>query len=225
MRALHVPALPRARGTARIVLLAGAYQEPEDFLRAGFDRAIRERALEVELVLVAPELQHVADRGWLVELPARVLQPLRAATGALWLGGISLGAFMALRCAADHPRLADGLCLIAPYLGNRMVAAEIAAQGGLSAWQAGPLAEDDDERQVWRYLQALSPPPPELYLGLGREDRFGDTQGLLARALPASMTAQRPGGHDWPVWRQLWDNFLDRYAAGQAAPETPSRVP
>jgi pimeloyl-ACP methyl ester carboxylesterase len=223
MRTLHVSAPLPVPAAACIVLLAGAYQEPEDFLRAGFDCAIRERALNVELVLVAPELQHVADRSWLAELPGQVLQPLRAGTAALWLGGISLGAFMALRCAAGHPQLADGLCLIAPYLGSRILGAEIAAQGGLSAWRAGPLAEDDDERQVWRYLQSLSPPPPELYLGLGREDRFGDTQGLLARALPAALTVQRPGGHDWPVWRQLWDNFLDRHAARYAAQEAPSR--
>jgi pimeloyl-ACP methyl ester carboxylesterase len=129
---------------------------------------------------------------------------------------------MALRCAARHPALADGLCLIAPYLGNRMVAAEIATQGGLAAWRPGACSEEDDERVVWRYLRGLKAPPPVLYLGLGSEDRLGASQGLLAQALPPTMTQILPGGHDWPVWRQLWDNFLDRFAAGQASPAIPA---
>jgi len=223
MRTRHIATLPSAGGSACIVLLPGAYHGPEDFLRAGFDRAIAERRLALELVLIAPELRHLRDRDWLGELPDRVLRPVRAAGRLLWLGGISLGGFMALRCAAQYPELVDGLCLIAPYLGNRMVAAEVAAAGGLASWQAGALAPDDDERVVWRYLQRLGTPPPALYLGLGREDRFADTQGLLARALPAAVTGILPGGHDWPVWRELWDNFLDRFAAGQTGWEAADR--
>jgi pimeloyl-ACP methyl ester carboxylesterase len=222
MRVLHVPAPPGTGVAACVVLLPGAYHEPEDFVRAGFDHAIRARALAIELVLVAPGMRHVADRAWLEELPVRVLQPVRAAGRPLWLGGISLGGFMALRCAAQHPALADGLCLIAPYLGNRIVASEIAAQGGLATWQAGDCDEEDDERVVWRYAQGLATPPPALYLGLGSDDRLGTTQGLLARALPSAVTQTLPGGHDWPVWRELWDNFLDRYAAGQVRGALPA---
>ncbi len=215
MRTLRIGAPQPDSRAACMVLLPGAWQEPEDFVRAGFDRAIAVRSLAIELVLVAPELRHLADRDWLAELAVQVLQPARAAGRALWLGGISLGGFMALCCAARHPALADGLCLIAPYLGNRLVAAEIAAQGGLRTWSSGDPGADDDERLVWRYLQRLGAPPPVLYLGLGRDDRFAATHRLLAQALPAANTQEVPGGHDWPVWRQLWDNFLDRYAAAE----------
>jgi len=216
MRALRIPAPQHAGARACVVLLPGAFHEPEDFLRAGFDRAIHERGLAIELILVDPGLRHLTDRDWLGELPEQVLQPARATGCPLWLGGVSLGGFMALRCAAGHPGLADGLCLIAPYLGNRIMAAEVAAQGGLAAWRPGACAEQDDERVVWRYLQGLGAAPPALYLGLGSQDRLGATQGLLARALPAAVIQTLPGGHDWPVWRLLWDNFLDRYASGSA---------
>jgi pimeloyl-ACP methyl ester carboxylesterase len=216
MRALRIASPQSAAATACVVLLPGAYHAPEDFLSAGFDRAIRERGLGIELILVDPGLRHIADRDWLGELPDRVLHPVRAGRCPLWLGGISLGGFMALRCAADHPRLADGLCLIAPYLGDRIMAAEVAAQGGLAGWRPGACAEEDDQRVVWRYLQGVAAAPPALYLGLGSEDRLGATQGLLARALPSAVIHTLPGGHDWPVWRLLWDNFLDRYAAGSA---------
>jgi hypothetical protein len=63
---------------------------------------------------------------------------------------------------------------LAPYIGNRIVAGEIARAGGLAGWSPGELAPDDDERRIWR-----SSKPPRIalrvYLGFGREDRFAET--------------------------------------------------
>ena len=47
---------------------------------------------------------------------------------------------MALRFAAEYPHALDGLCLLAPYLGSRIVAAEIGAHPSLTDWQPGALA-------------------------------------------------------------------------------------
>jgi pimeloyl-ACP methyl ester carboxylesterase len=198
-----------------IVLLPGAYHALTDFVSAGFDQALRDRGLAAELVLAAPELAHLGDHGWLTRLRTEVIAPARERTGgALWLGGISLGGFMALRFAAEADDGIDGLCLLAPYLGSRIVAAQVAAHQHLADWQPAALADDDDDRRVWRLVQRLgaarAPGAPRVFLGYGREDRFADTQQLLARALPADSTQVIPGGHDWPVWRALWDNFLER---------------
>jgi enterochelin esterase-like enzyme len=131
----------------------------------------------------------------------------------VWLGGVSLGGFMALRFAAQYPDTIDGLCLLAPYLGSRIVAAEIAAFADIGDWEAGVLDDDDDERRVWRYVRRLghSVSPTRVFLGYGRNDRFADTQQVLARTLPATRctTSVIDGGHDWPVWRRLWDQFLE----------------
>jgi hypothetical protein len=203
----------------RVVLLPGAYHALEEFSSAGFDQALRDRTLALELILAAPELAHLNDRRWLGELQQDIIAPARARGGQLWLGGISLGGFMALRFAAEHDgegaAALDGLCLLAPYLGSRIVAAEVAAQG-LANFRAGALSDDDDERRVWRFVQHLPtmPQPPRVFLGLGSEDRFADTQQLLAAALPAGSTQVLPGGHDWPVWRALWGAFLDRLQDG-----------
>jgi len=51
MRSLHIEAPLPSAAAACIVLVAGAYHQPEDFLRAGFERAIGERRLALELVL------------------------------------------------------------------------------------------------------------------------------------------------------------------------------
>jgi pimeloyl-ACP methyl ester carboxylesterase len=206
-----IPARSAGASAGCIVLLPGAQQGLSDFVRGGFDTAIHERALPWDLVLAAPQLAHLTDRSWLASLHSEVIVPARERGHTLWLGGISLGAFMALRFCAQHPGQIDGLCLLAPYLGSRIVAAEIARCESLQRWQPGVPADDDDERQVWRYVRGLRPPPPRIFHGFGRSDRFADTQRLLARALPPACSLQIDGGHDWPVWRQLWDNFLDHH--------------
>jgi len=212
MRTQVIRCGPPGADATRIVLLPGAYHALADFVDAGFDQALRDRGPAVELILAAPELAHLGDRGWLEQLRTEVIAPAReSAGGALWLGGISLGGFMALRFAAQAVGGIDGLCLLAPYLGSRIIAAEVAACASLADWQPGELAEDDDDRRVWRLVQRLrAAGAPRVFLGYGSEDRFADTQQLLARALPAASTRVIPGGHDWPVWRTLWDNFLDQ---------------
>ncbi|MGA8707900.1 MAG: hypothetical protein WB646_13040 [Steroidobacteraceae bacterium] len=210
METMLIEAAVGAHAPGCIVLLPGAMQGLEDFRRAGFDRALRQRRLPFELLLAAPAPAHLSDRSWIEALWRQVIEPQRQRRRRLWLGGISLGAFRALRFAAEFPQGIDGLCLLAPYLGSRIVAAEVARCASLRDWQPGTLAAEDDERRVWAYVRDLRPPAPEVFVGLGRDDRFADTQRLLARALPASSRVEVDGGHDWPVWRQLWGMFLDR---------------
>jgi hypothetical protein len=77
------------------------------------------------LTVRTQRIAHLTDRNWLLRRYDEFVRPARAAGHRLWLGGISLGAFMALRFAALYPEHSHG-------------------------------------------------------------------------------------GHEWPVWRQLWENFLDR---------------
>lgn len=51
---------------------------------------------------------------------------------------------------------------------------------------------------------------PQLWLGYGSEDRFAAAHRMLAPLLPAGHTQVVPGGHDWPPWRALWAQWLDR---------------
>ena len=217
METMLIESAAGARAPGCIVLLPGALQVLEDFRRAGFDQALRQGRAEFDLLLAAPAPAHLADRGWIEALRQEIIEPQRRLRRWLWLGGISLGAFRALRFAVEAPRVIDGLCLLAPYLGSRIVAAEIARCGSLADWQPGTLAAEDDERRVWSYVRDLRPPRPAVFLGLGRSDRFADTQRLLAAALPASSCVEVDGGHDWPVWQQLWQIFLDRVAASARA--------
>ncbi|MBV8341467.1 MAG: alpha/beta fold hydrolase, partial [Gammaproteobacteria bacterium] len=154
-------------------------------------------------------LEEVTARTVVARLHDELIAPARTARCALWLGGISLGGYLALCCAARYAEDLGGLCLLAPYLGSHIVTGEIERAGGLEGWDPPPLARDDDERRVWLFLKKSRRKALPLYLGLGREDRFGPRHRLLASELPEANVDTVPGGHDWPTWLRLWERFLD----------------
>jgi pimeloyl-ACP methyl ester carboxylesterase len=209
VRSIAMPALSTANASSCMVWLPGAYHAAQDFVTAGFARAVRARQLSLDLVFIDMELEHVCDRSVLRKLRSDIVSPARAAGISIWLGGISLGGMFALNYAASHPDELDGLCLLAPYLGNRIVTDEIAHAPGLAAWRPGELEEADEERRLWRYVKNRHAGSPPLYLGFGREDRFSAAHELLAATLPADSVDVIPGGHEWPIWSSLWENFLD----------------
>jgi pimeloyl-ACP methyl ester carboxylesterase len=210
MRSILRPAARGVVAPARMVWLPGAFHFPEDFLEAGFDAIARARDLPLDLVFVDPELEHLGDRGTPLLLQRDIVAPARAeGCRSIWLAGISLGGFIALDYAATHPAEWDGLCLFAPYLGNRMLIDEIARAPGLAAWQPGALADSDEERRIWRFIQGLAKESRSLYLGFGSADRFAAAHELMAEALPRESVHVAPGGHDWETWSALWEHFLD----------------
>jgi len=201
----------------RLVMLPAAYSGPEDFVAAGFVSAVRERRLEIDLVFAALELVHVSDRTVLARLRAEHILPARAHGVAVWLGGISLGGYLALCYAERHAPELAGLCLFAPYLGSHIVTTQIEQARGVAHWQAGEVTDDDDERRVWRFIKTLRTSSLAVHLGLGREDRFAGRHRLMAAALAPESVDIVPGGHDWPTWHRLWERFLDARLAGHAA--------
>ena len=193
--------------------LPGAYHAAQDFLDGGFASAVRRRRSSLDLVFVDMDLAHVGDRTVLRRLHTDIVLPARAAGISLGLGGISLGGMVALDYAASYPDEVDGLCLLAPYLGNRMLTAEIAQAPGLAAWQPGELAESDEERRIWRYIKGRRAESHPLYLGFGRTDRFAQAHKLLAATLPSDSVDVIEGGHEWSTWSKLWENFLESHFA------------
>jgi pimeloyl-ACP methyl ester carboxylesterase len=208
MRSLLKPARPGSVAPTQMIWLPGAYHFARDFLDEGFPEKVLERQIPLDLRFVDLEMRHLDDREPLDRLRAEILLPARASGASVWLAGISLGGSIALDFASSHPEELDGLCLLAPYLGNRMLLNEINAARGLARWEPGELAHGDVERRVWCHLKARIG-RPSLYLGYGQEDRFSAAHGLLAQELPAGAVDVITGGHDWRTWTKLWENFLD----------------
>jgi pimeloyl-ACP methyl ester carboxylesterase len=218
MRTVLEPATAEGIAATRVLLLPAAYTSPDDFLREGFVKAARDRALPVDLVFVELKVQHLTDRTILRRLRHEVVLPARAqGCRSIWLGGISIGGFVALAYAERYPEEIDGLCLLAPYLGNHIVTGEIERANGVHEWTPGELAADDDERRIWRFIKEHRARPSPLHLGFGRDDRFADSHRMMASALAPECVDVVPGGHEWPVWRQLWENFLNARFQAKAA--------
>jgi pimeloyl-ACP methyl ester carboxylesterase len=210
MRVIFEPAQAGTVAPTRVLLLPAAYTAPEDFVREGFVNAVRERVVSVDLVFVELKLQHLTDRTILRRLRHEIVLPARAlGCQSLWIGGISLGGFIAIAYAERYPGEVDGLCLFAPYLGSHIVTGEIERADGLQGWHPGEPADDDDERRIWRFIKTYRARPLPMHLGFGRDDRFADSHRLMAAALPPENVDVVPGGHEWPAWRRLWENFLD----------------
>jgi len=199
------PAAPGRSAPLRIVMLTPAYSGPEDFVAAGFASAVRTRGLPIDLVFARIEARHLTDES-LTDKVWELVGPPTAAT-RVWLGGISLGGYLALCAARSNPQALAGLCLLAPYLGSFIVTSEV-ARAGLERWQPAPLAADDDERRLWGFIQSRPAGLP-IHLGLGRDDRFAARHRVLADALPPEEVDTVAGGHDWLTWHRLWENFLD----------------
>jgi pimeloyl-ACP methyl ester carboxylesterase len=202
----------------RVLMLPGAFSAPSDFVQQGFVRAVRERELEVDLVFAELRLEALADQSAFPGLLEDIVLPMRAPGSALWIGGISLGGYLALGCAERYPGEFAGLCLFAPYLGSHLVTDEISRAQGLEGWHAGEVLDEDDERRIWRFIGTLRTGSMAVHLGLGRDDRFARRHALLSAELPAASVDIVPGGHDWPTWRRLWDRFLDARLAPKAGP-------
>jgi S-formylglutathione hydrolase FrmB len=212
---LHA-AHPDGRSDTLLVFLPGAFLKPEEFEREGFVRAVRERDLAADVMLVDANVSYYYDQSFVQRLNEDVLAPARqSGYGAIWLVGISIGGFGALTHELSRPGLVDGIVALAPYLGRRPVGAEIQKAGGLRAWKAPESPSDDEiDRKLWPWLQQYAYPEPArrlppLYLGYGLADRFAANHRLLADALPEGHVFTTEGGHDWPQWSKLWRHVLE----------------
>jgi pimeloyl-ACP methyl ester carboxylesterase len=208
-----VPAAARAADRCLVVFLPGRGDLPEDFFRQGFDRELREAGSACEVVAVDAHLGYYFERSIEDRLRQDVIAPARArGVDEIWLVGISLGGLGSVLYTKENPQEIEGIVILAPYLGEEEVIDEIAAAGGLRAWEPrGPL-ERFDFRRIWQWLDSSARPGPgrpPIYLAYGERDRFARAHGLLAEALPPGRVITLPGRHTWRTWSRLWSAVLD----------------
>lgn len=209
-----------------LVLLPGVHMAPVELVAQGFVAALRQRGLAVDVALPDAHIGYAQDGSIGRHLHDDVIAPLRArGYRRVWLAGISLGGFVALGYAQQHPGSIEGLVALAPYLGRQLFLQAVVQAGGPRAWAAMQRGNADDpaieaavERAVWQWLADPPVGAPRLWLGYGRDDRFAEAHRMLAGLLPPERVAVVPGDHDWPPWRALWAQWLDRAAASGLLP-------
>jgi pimeloyl-ACP methyl ester carboxylesterase len=206
-----VDAVPGTPAALFVALLSGTFTAAEDFIREGFVAALRERGIGAQVAMAEVHMEHFADGSVVERIRDAVVAPaLGRGASRVWLAGISLGALASLAFASRHEDEIEGMVLISPYPGTRIVLREIQAAGGLARWEPRIGPDGDLEREAWRWLARRGPRGPQVHLYFGSDDRFADGQRMIAGALPPEAVHEMPGGHEWQDWRRMWDAFLAR---------------
>jgi pimeloyl-ACP methyl ester carboxylesterase len=205
-----------------VVLLPGRFNAPKEFVEQGFVEAVRKRGLAVDLRIPDAHLGYYVNRVLIERLHDDVFAPARLqGYDTIWLAGVSMGGLGAFLYAEARPGDVDGLFVMAPYLGKAKAVGEVERAGGLMAWKPGVVDPEDYSSLLWVWLQGYGTPGatrPPLYLGYGLDDGFAIANAMLARHLPPERVFREPGGHDWPVWLKLWEDFLDAAPLGHYPP-------
>jgi hypothetical protein len=199
-----------------LVLLPGRFDDPKDLIDRGFVDAVRTRQIHADIVIPDLHFGYYLARTAIDRLHLDVVAPARnAGYEQLWLAGISLGGLGAL-LHGQHYGPADGMVLIAPYLGAPRVHEEIWRAGGLRQWNAETSEAEDYERALWDWLRGFGDKergaqvPAPMFIGYGTADRFASANRLLASSLPDAHEIPVEGGHDWTPWLHVWERFLEQ---------------
>jgi len=217
MTSLRDPPPGNAEARCLVLLLPGAGDHASTFREEGFVAAIQGSGASVDIVAADATLGYYLKGRAAGSIEADVAAPARArGYEKVWVIGISMGGFGAFHYTQQFSSHVDGVAAFAPYLGARAIGREIDAAGGLARLTPDPpaaLTKKNYQRQLWSWLHRVTitkQPGPSIYLGYGADDRLAPQNALLAAALPADHVFHAKGGHDWPVWRGLLQQFLTR---------------
>ena len=216
MATIALPLSPALRSQTLIVFMPGAQEVPQDIVSEGFVAQVRERGIDADVVVADAHLGYFYSGSFEQRLHDDVIRPARAqGYRSIWLAGISLGGFGALRYARAHPEEVAGIIALAPYVAPRQDLQEVWHAGGLLRWQPeAPLKPSQHERALLLWLKGYADPAqarPPLYMGYGDRDRLQPFMPpLMAGILPPERLLAAPGGHDWAPWKAMWADALER---------------
>ncbi|MBX3464280.1 MAG: alpha/beta hydrolase [Planctomycetes bacterium] len=220
------PCPPTQGPRVLLVLLPGRGDTPEDLLRRGMVRMVRERGIAADVFVADAHFGYYRARQAVARLWQDVVEPaLARGYDGVWLAGLSIGALGALLAGAKEAgfpaEVLTGILAIAPVLtDDEAVVREIEAAGGLAAWQP-PAAANGFSHRLPAWLRGFADPAAErplLFLGCGTEDRFFRQCRLVAPLLPEERFLAVPGGHRWEPWLRIWALMLDRAPLPRLAP-------
>jgi hypothetical protein len=224
-----------------IVFLPGAREVPQDLVKEGFVAAVRQRNIQADMQILDSHYGYFSKLQIVDRLEKEVMLPARAkGYTQIWFTGISLGGFGTLIYGAsqaqakqpDRQKMYDGFFVMAPYMGEKKVWEPIQkiglAQWGQTNRQLAPVP-GDFSTDLWRWLAGYvgnaagkgSSTLPLAYMGYGTEDFLAPPNRVFGNALPTDHHMQVPGDHDWPPWKTLWAQWLEKAPLAKAtSPQT-----
>lgn len=198
-----------------IVFLPGAQEVPQDIVKEGFIEQVRARNIDADVQVIDSHIGYFLRRTFDVRIREDIVEPARKkGYTSIWFAGISLGGFGSLMYQFIFPNEIDGVIAMAPFIASNDVLNEVIDAGGLARWQPpDPLDKGDYQRALLKWMKGYGDPNerrPKLYIGYGSKDGLPQFEKLIGTLLPPDQLLRAPGGHDWPPWKQMWGDALDR---------------
>lgn len=203
-----------------VIVLPGRGDDLDGLARSDVAQAVQSAWPDADVILTGLALGYYMQGQAERRLHDEVVAPARTrGYREIWLVGASLGGMGALMYDRAHPGAVDGIVLLAPYLGEKPLLQEIAAAGGIAAWNPRPAADVVDagnfQLELWRHLQTWSRHPDKaknIWLAYGDRDRLRDAMPLLIPLLRKEQVLVRNGGHAWSVWSPATKDILTQVA-------------
>jgi pimeloyl-ACP methyl ester carboxylesterase len=202
------------RNRCLFVFLPGVYDDINAFETQGFIKAVRNKKLEVDMVVADAHPGYYKKRNLWVRLREDVILPAKASGyEQIWLIGISMGGLGSLLYTMTYPDEIAGMVLFAPHLGDEEIINKINRGGGIDKWDPGRISGDDWQNRLLLWLKKYRKQKnsfPQIYLGYGKNDEYLATNEMLAKILPPDRVVVINGEHKWTTFRVLWDIVLEK---------------
>lgn len=201
-----------------IVFLPGSQEVPQDVVNEGFIAQVRAKNIDADVMVIDSHIGYFVKRTFDVRIHDDIIAPAKKnGYTSIWLAGISLGGFGSLMYSFTYPNEIDGIIALAPFIASNAVFDEVIDAGGLARWTpTEPLGRDDYQRALLKWLKGYDgntnaiEKRPKLYIGFGVKDGLARFTQVIGTTLPPQQMLSAPGGHDWPPWKQMWSDALDR---------------
>lgn len=196
-------------GRQLLVLLPGMEGRPGDYRDYGFIDMVHRHFPQTDVLEVDAHFAYYRKRILLQRLQEDVIQPAYdKGYCAVHIAGISLGGFGALlyyqhQQKTDAPAV-HSITLLAPFLGDPEFYAWL-----LDEEKQQP--ESVEDTNLWPWLVSMSEQQLSgIHLAYGEQDRFAESNGVLAGLLPNEQVLVMEGRHRWPSWQKLWQAGLEQ---------------
>ncbi len=194
-----------------LIMLPGINNSLFRFEEEGFFEDIKQYSLSFDVLTVGADIEYYMQGRLVSELQLHVI-PFAKQQGYrnIVLGGISLGGYGSIWFNHEHADEIKGLLLIAPYLGEPEMLADIASYPDVGTWRKYQRpVKDDFSSFVWHWIDDdIGAKQNQTLLVVGSKDKMFPAAQLLSQYLPDEQVIIGSGRHNWYDWRKLWKNLL-----------------